>query len=331
MSRRVRTAGVGRLAIRAARRPALVTLSAAALAAAFPAAAMATFPGRNGLLSQPDQHDGWLVGVLRVSPHATRVYAQGHRASFFYGCVFDANLNCPGPGQSPVAVDQRASFSPDGRTLVTGVTTDRSTYRLALMAANGSGSGTRELPQLTASDYGPAFLPGGREIVFVGENPDRTTGIYRVDLDGTGLIRLSASGNWVAASPDGRWLAFDRPTGPYSSDLWLMRPNGSSPHLLVKGGGYACFSPDGRRLVFSAQGIKRIDVNGSHVRLLARRGSFPVWSPDGRQIAYSENTRYDLSDLWLMRASGGKSRLLAYDQPVSEDYPQFFVPDWQRR
>lgn len=318
---------------------AVVALAAASLAGLLPACASATFPGRNGLLALPVDHNVYVEGVMRVPPSGSRIYALGPRASFFYGCDFEATSTgyCPDGSQPPNNVE-RASFSSDGKTLVTSTG-----GRIVFVAGDDSRS-TRSLPQLTAYDAAPVFLKGGKLIAFAGKDArSGTTGIYVAGADGTGVRMLAKEGSDPAASPDGRWIAFER-----SGDLWLMHADGSGAHRLVRHATAACFSPDGKHLVFfgasrvpgvtarvsNSRGIERIDVNGSHLRVLTRQSGYPVWSPDGKQIAYAQNTRDYNSRLWVMPASGGKRRLLAYDSPVSEDattYVGFLAPDWQPR
>jgi Tol biopolymer transport system component len=217
---------------------------------------------------------------------------------------------------------ERASFSPDGKTLVTATDGE-----LVFIDA-ADPSLVRMLPRLTRYDNTPAFLKGGERVVFAGRKAGSTrTSIYVVSVDGTGLKLLAVNGSNPVGSPDGRWIGFQR-----AGAIWLMHPDGSDQHRLTKGSD-PCFSPDGKQLVFAGHGIERIAVDGRHLRSLTSQGGIPVWSPNGELIAYTHNDlQNDTSQLWVMPASGGKRTLLAHDQAVSEDaldYVGFLAPDWQ--
>ena len=299
--------------------------------------ALATFPGHNGLLAVPDDHDGYVVGVLRIAPTGRPQNAL--RAGLFTGCAEDTDPFVCTPQGTTAPLFGRASFSRDGHELVIGG------GRLALLTNNGTG--LTMLPRLTWFDDDPSFFPGGAVVAFDGALSTKqapgtgeyvSRGIFTVRTDGTEPKQLTADGFYPEVSPTGGWIAYNRNGPRHRVDLWLMRSSGSGQHLLATNAEYPSFSPDGRHLAFAsvehgASVIERIDLTGNGRRSLVRGGSYPAWSPDGRLIAYTHNTVFggqpDESDLWLIPASGGKRRRLAYDNPVSEDTPSFYVPAWQ--
>lgn len=207
---------------------------------------------------------------------------------------------------------------------------------------NSNGSGFRKLPSLTQRDIHPTWFPNGRLVAFTGEPAGRgsKTAIFTVKVNGTGIRRLTAAGDDAAVSPNGRLIAFDRPGRDGHLDLWLMNGNGSHQRMFATNGSNPCFSPDGLHLVFASvkrsgtHAIERVDVTGANRATIARSGDLPVWSPNGQLVAYSSNafgTQPDEAELFVIPASGGMRKRLAFDNPISEDDTSFGAPDWQPR
>jgi Tol biopolymer transport system component len=124
------------------------------------------------------------------------------------------------------------------------------------------------IPEGANFDSEPQFSPDGSSIVFTRFKNRRTTAINRVNVDGTGLERLTpwrlnaSDPDW---SPDGRMIAFDsgdagRPGS--NGDIYVMRGNGSARERLVD-------RPRVRR-------GERFDLANN-----------PVWSPSGTKIMYT--------------------------------------------
>ena len=168
---------------------------------------------------------------------------------------------------------------------------------------NADGSGARNVTNHPAGDSHPSWSPDGRRIVFCstrgdGENDD----IYVIDVDGTGLTRLTDNG-----------LAWDT---------------------------FPSFSPDGRRILFrrllrlrTAEGtlinseIMVMNADGSDAQNLTRDAFFdgwPVWSPDGLRIAFSSN-RSDPYQIYVMNADG-TNPVRVIESPYTDVRPQW-LPD----
>jgi Tol biopolymer transport system component len=299
--------------------------------------ASATFPGRNGVLALPVDHIPYVIGIAQVMPSRQPLDIEGRRTSFFAGCQLNTDVpSAPCPGGRPVPAQAgRPSFSRNGRELVFD---DGSRIEFARV----SGSGLRTLTPQTSRDTNPSWFPDGTKIAFTGrtQGRHREAAIFSVTVRGTGLRRLALGGDDAAVSPGGRRIAFDRPGRHGHRDVWLMRSDGSHQHLLARDAANPCFAPDGRKLVFAgttsrgAAVIERIDVGGTEREIIARQGNFPVWSPDGRLIAYSSNSdqrQPDEADLFVVPAAGGPRKRIAFDDPISEDFTEFHVPDWQAR
>jgi dipeptidyl aminopeptidase/acylaminoacyl peptidase len=127
----------------------------------------------------------------------------------------------------------------------------------------------------------------------------RNDGIYRMDADGTHVVRLYETGKPVAHpvwSPDAKRIAFTM-----DGDVWLLRPGGKIENLTNDSGLAASsptWSPDGKQIAFAAvdpgaagkSGIAIVDATGGTARFLTddtfSDGS-PAWSPDGTQIVFT--------------------------------------------
>lgn len=185
--------------------------------------------------------------------------------------------------------------------------------------------------QLTAdpTDRDPKVSADGRRVVFsrlLRSEPGLTvTGIFVVNVDGTGLTQVTAGGPADAADaepalyPSGERIAFVR-----GDELHSVRLDGSGLRLLASG--YTSLrtpavSPTGRQIVFacryvqgefeSEEHICSIRPDGSHRRDLtpryegADRAYDPDFSPDGRLIAFSAGPGTS-ADVFTMRANGAR-------------------------
>jgi TolB protein len=108
-------------------------------------------------------------------------------------------------------------------------------------------------PPESPGDFGPVWSPDGKHIAFVRESTEGVTDIYVVNPDGSGLRRLTHTGDASepAWSPDGRTIAFSRPVA---------------------------------RGQFEEADLYVIDAEGGGLRRVTRSRRFmesgPVWAPD---------------------------------------------------
>ncbi|MGH9200613.1 MAG: hypothetical protein ACRD2A_05195 [Vicinamibacterales bacterium] len=209
----------------------------------------------------------------------------------------------PSPVVVPTASVGALSISKDGKTLLYGTETVRTTlHAMAFDPASARFGGSPQVVLQGAQqiDY-IDVSPDGRWIAF--GSADRQEDLFLVRADGTGFRQITDDAyldrgpRW---SPDGSRLAFySNRGGPY--EIWGIRPDGSRLELLARAADRAealsrpAWAPDGRRL--SAKNIHTrtpLLINlDSPVETRARRWAgtddaghiLQAWSPNGERIA----------------------------------------------
>lgn len=191
--------------------------------------------------------------------------------------AFDGNFGGAGDQYCPQSAP---SFAPDGQTLAfSGVMyhSDGSALpsqsgcpnggpcRHTIVVAAADGSAPRTLT-LTLADAGqPAFLPGGERLIFAGAvTAGASHDLYAVNLDGTGLQRLTTTGaTEPAPCPDGSVAYVHR------GDVYLRGADGGTRRLTRRGGTWPDCSHDSRTLVFDRRSaLYTISVTGRRLRHL---------------------------------------------------------------
>jgi TolB protein len=122
----------------------------------------------------------------------------------------------------------------------------------------------------------------GSEIVFTSGRSGAAQ-IYRMNLDGTGLTRITTGGGEAgnpAWSPQGDRIAFS----------W-KQTYGTGFQIFV-------YNTETRKLTQLTQG--------------GRRNENPTWAPDGRHIAFS-SARSGSTQIWTMLADGSRQRQLTFE------------------
>jgi Tol biopolymer transport system component len=143
--------------------------------------------------------------------------------------------------------------------------------------------------QLAAGAATPSWSPDDTQLVFEHRETSGARGIYRVNANGGGLLRLAA-GSTPAWSPDGTRIAFVR-----GKDVYSIAPGGTAARKLTKTerptSGPLSWSPDSTRIAVSRAGdIYTVRADGAgEVRLTTsqRPETQPAWSPNGAEIAYA--------------------------------------------
>ena len=246
---------------------------------------------------------------------AARVPSTGPKPSngpgiLVFGGTLNPNANHPpggyyaiGPGggamqKLPFSNDIRAlGFSADGRFVVTSDDNGGGT-NIAVSRADGSDRRAVPLPE-NSYEYSAAISSDGKTVALAyGPDPDAPSNVWTVSVDGSGLRRLTSTGNvsTVTWSPDGKHIAFsdqaELPEGDYEpgEDIYVVRDDGTDMHRI---GGYAsgywppAWSPDGTKIAFDDlhERIKVVDLGNDSAKVVLDDGQAPVWSPDGKRMA----------------------------------------------
>jgi Tol biopolymer transport system component len=164
----------------------------------------------------------------------------------------------------------------------------------------------------------PAFSPDGQRMAFVRKTPQGGSDIWVANLDGTGLVNLTAplgpSTNLAPAwSPDGYMIAFaGNRNGQFR--IWVMGANGNHPTELTSPAAAdldPSWSPDSRKLVFVGQfadgdvDLLIRDMTTQQITRIALPGeeNRPAWSPRGTRIAFASDRDGDM-EIYTMAPDG---------------------------
>lgn len=178
----------------------------------------------------------------------------------------------------------------------------------------------------------------------------RSSTLYRVNADGTGLVRLRpmTTGVYLGAatwSPHGTAIAYQRSAGAaLHSDIWIMTAAGNNPRRITSGATdhlHPAWGPDGGRVAFIARGasgaclgLVRPDGTGQHELFCppgpASIDRTPQWTPDGNALLVSTSFAGAGIDAplhvraWRVDAATGSTVLLAAREEDAS-HPRSFV------
>jgi len=194
------------------------------------------------------------------------------------------------------------------------------------------------MTQLTEdhTDRDPKVSPDGRRVVFsrtISRTLEgSTSGIFVVNVDGTGLTQVTAGGPGGASDdeptfyPSGNRIAFVRGSSEPEGrpGLYSVRLDGAGLRRVFSGttGIRApAVSPGGRQIVFACRYLRDgFEINGEHICSIRPDGSRrrdltrrfdgqpafdPDFSPSGRTIAFDVGPGI-AADVFTMRANGAR-------------------------
>lgn len=183
-----------------------------------------------------------------------------------------------------------------------------------------------------------AAFPGTNgKIAFVSDRGGNF-GIYTMNPDGSGIVRLTASDGYdfePAWSSDGSKIAFTRiQSAQNTQDIYVMNASGGNQVSLTNNTSnwddrYPAWSPDGTKIAFSSNRkgnyeIYTMSSDGSNVLRLTNTPTFengePAWSPNGNKIAFY-TLRDGNAEVYLMNADGSNQMNLTNTSAYGEHHP----------
>jgi Tol biopolymer transport system component len=188
------------------------------------------------------------------------------------------------------------SWTPDGTRLIYAARTSPSgPFRLFLAKADGSGRVQLTAQAAGVADRSPVVSPDGTRIAFVSDRDGGFPELYLMDLNGSGVSRLTdnafVDGN-PSWTPDGARLVFERCCANGTSDL------------------------------VSIDVATRVET--SLTATTTHQEFDPVVSPDGTRVAYvAFEVGVGNVDVWVMNADGSSPTRLTQDAAPD------LSPDWQ--
>jgi TolB protein len=170
-----------------------------------------------------------------------------------------------------------------------------------LCMVNGDGTDYRQMTELEAHSYYPAYSPLGGAVVYASNQNGGVFDLFLFTFDGGNLLRLTNNiGNVLSPSfsPDGMKILFANRAAEGPTSLWTIDITGQNADLLYAAPNTivaADWSPVGNRIAFAmavdqpeAYEVFVMDADGANVRQLTRGlpgiGGSLDWSPDGKDL-----------------------------------------------
>lgn len=251
------------------------------------------------------------AGEGYFSPDGKSIIYQGVRPGTDGYQIFIQDL---APGSAPRMVSTGrgkctcAYFHPDGKSIL---------FASSHLDANPSADGK------PAEGPKPGYNRQGRDYRW---DFEPAMDLFRADLDGSNLVRLSDSPGYDAEgsySPDGRSIVFTS-FRDGDGEIYVMDADGKNPRRVTHVKGYdggPFFSPDGKKLVYRSDRkgndllqVFTNDVDGTAERAITDDQNVnwgPYWHPDGRHVIYATSryghANYDLQ--MVDTATGAEERI----------------------
>lgn len=238
--------------------------------------------------------------------------------------------------------DRDPAWSPDGKYIAFTSERDGNT-EIYVMSAEGSDQ-TR-VTNSPENEHHPQWSPDGKRIIFSRTLEDKTSDLFVINVDGSGITRLTSTPKPNEAypdwSPDGTEIVFSA-FGGDQSGIFVMNSDGSNVHLIMAGPlHYPKWSPDGKNIAFDGEPggclfeIYVMKVDGSDIHKITEHpggcGEYnksPSWSPDGKQLVYSSTHRNPSPgvDIYIINVDGSGETALTHGK--TDLHNGGFYPSW---
>ncbi len=223
------------------------------------------------------------------SPDGQRIAFVSNRGDGRYQ-IYVMNADGSNPKKlTNTLINSDPSWSPDGQKIAFTSNPDGIGSNIAIMNADGRGN-----PFQLINGQEPSWSPAGDRLAFISRR-DRKDEIYVIDVDGTGLRRIThdlAAKGAPSWSPDGERIAYWGVDGRFIQ-IYVVAANGKNR--------------------------KRLTHNEAH-------NMWPAWSPDGETIAYVSSKAIDVGireKIHLMTADGKYLKQLSDDHNGGDYAPHF--------
>jgi Tol biopolymer transport system component len=207
---------------------------------------------------------------------------------------FNRDLPTPEPTLTPLPLPTKQHI---GRIVFTCT---RGDYNQLCMV-NADGTDYRQITDVEANNYYPAYSPQAGSIVYASNQSGGAFDLFLFIFEGSRLVRLTNFiGNVISPSfsPDGQKILFANRAGEGPTSLWVIDNTGENANLLFAGPNTivaADWSPDGRTIAF-AMAVDKLDeyqvflMNADGTNAVQLTNGLPGiggsldWSPDGRYL-----------------------------------------------
>ena len=221
-------------------------------------------------------------------------------------------------------------------------------FEAEIWVMDAGGANPRRITHNTSDDFGVAWSPDGKSLVFGATQFVRDTAgsivphsqhLYMVGANGGDPVLLTPKdmrAQFPSWSPDGTTIVFHGSHAGVGNalEIFLINPDGSNLRKLTSNSWLDArpdWSPDGRKLAFQSNRNGSMEIfvmnaDGSDVVQLtknsrAARNQAPDFSPDGKQILFV-SSRDGNSEIYVMNADGTNVRR-ATDHPGDDVDPEW--------
>jgi Tol biopolymer transport system component len=187
-----------------------------------------------------------------------------------------------------------------------------------LFIMDDDGSNVKRLTHFGKA-YDAHFTPNGKTAVFSHEMDNGYGDIWKINVDGSGLINLTETSDNIeefpVVSPDGARIAYLLGS-PSGFEIYTMKLDGSDRKPVTNHSidWMPAWSPDSQKIAFSSLrsgsfNIWVVNRDGSGIRQVTPFGGeriaiTPVFSPDGTKIAFSTISAETAWEIWVVNLDG---------------------------